>query len=169
VTRALDADLLAELQSDDPKPVTLIAIETKDGGTPWLRYCTFDVDVTFPAVTGDVYTARPFSVDEVLVSGADRPGITITLADADLAIDTWLQTTGFLHHRVWRYLIERDEYDSSVKALSELYRISHRERVFQGVRFHANPLLSILGKIRLPRRSMTREDFPGMLVDGRIV
>ncbi|RKY16270.1 MAG: hypothetical protein DRQ55_18335, partial [Planctomycetota bacterium] len=157
------------LQSVDPKPVTLIAIETKNGGTPWLRYCTFDQDVTFPESTGDLYEARPFAVDEVTVSSSDRPGITITLADADLEFDTWLQTTDFRHHRVWRYTIERDEFDSALKTLKESYRISHRERIHNAIRFTANPLLSILSITRLPRRSMTREDFPGMLVDGRIV
>ncbi len=166
MTRGLPSTFTDETQSDDPKPVILLAIETKDVGTPWIRICNFDEDVVF---AGDTYTARPFDVSAVTIDGSDRPAIEIVLPDADFAFDTWLDTTEFQHHKIWLYRVERDALGSSTYTQKDLFRIRFRDRGHMVTRFHAAPLGSILGEIMLPRRVMLREDYPGMVVDRGLI
>jgi hypothetical protein len=166
VTRGTDSGLLTELRSVDPKPVTLIALETGNVTTPWLRWTDHEQDVVFPSSGGDTYSARPLQVSDVTVDAEDRAGVTVEVADVDADLDTWLLTTDFRYRKLWRYLVERDSLSSTTKAVKDLFRVVARARKDRTVQLACEPLGAILSRVYLPQRVMSREDFPGIPAEG---
>ncbi len=166
--RAVNAAMLTELRSIDPKPVILFEIATGDSMEPWIRITNFDRDITFPSSGGNLYTARPFECTEVEISGTTTQGIEVTLPDVDLAIDTWLQSTDFRFAKVNRYLVERDSLDSAAKAIMDTFRMTSRTRGHFVATFRAEPLAAILSRIQVPKRTLSREDYPAIPSEGLI-
>lgn len=164
MTRGLNADFQTQLRSADPKPVVLLQLATglTAAGSQYIRICDFDRDLAFPAAGGVTFAARPFTVSEIRIDGSERPAIEVTLPDADFAIDTFLLSTDFRFALVNRYLVERDSVDSAAKAIMDTFRVTSRSRADRVVTFRAEPLGSILSRIMLPRRVLTREDFPSI-------
>lgn len=164
MTRGLNADFQAQLRSADPKPVVLLRIATglTSAGDEYIRIANHESDVAFPATSGATFTARPFDCSEVRIDSAENVAIEVTIPDVDFAVDTWLQSTDFRFAKITRYLVERDSLDSSAKALTDAFRVVTISRTDRVVKFRAEPLAAIFSRIRLPRRSLTREDFPAI-------
>lgn len=164
--RSINADLLTELRGAHPLPVILLEIATGDGTTPYIRICNFDRDIDFPSSGGNTFTARPFECDEVQISGTELEGIDVTLADADLEFDTWLQTTNFKWRKMNRYLVDRDALDGSTKAVMDSFRFVSRRRGHHVTIMHFEPLAAILQRIEVPKRTLSREEYPAIPDEG---
>ena len=162
MTRGLHADFLAERQSVNPAPLVLVEIETGDGGTPWLRFTQNQPDGTWPDPGGNLYTARPFQFSQFAVEGGSTPGIEVQFPDVDLFFDNWLSSSTFLWKKLIRKQVERGELGSGDKVQIDQWRITKKSRSDQLFTFIAEPLLSILQGITIPREGLTREDFPGL-------
>lgn len=162
MTRGINSSFKTQLQSADPKPIILLKIATGDSTEPYIYISSDEADTVFPSTSGATYTARPFVCSEVKIDGSEQPAIEVTLADVDLAVDTWLDTTDFRFAKVTRYLVERDSLDSSAKSISDTFRVISRTRSDRVATFRAEPLSAILARLELPRTSLTREDFPAI-------
>lgn len=165
MTRGLPAAMVTELQSDDPKPTTLIKISTGDSGTPWIYLTDKIGGITFDS---KAYVSRPFEIAESKIAAGEFPAIEISIADVDRYFDTWLLTTEFRFKKVIRKVIERDEMGASDQAISDTYRISHKWQEAHRIVFIVEPLQAILSRVRVPARTMTRDDFPGMPTEGMV-
>ena len=150
-----------QMQSGDPKPLILIEIETGDAGTPWIRLSSDVVDTVWPT-GGSTFTARPFDVDAVTLSSSDFPSMTLRCADADGYFNTWLATTTFRNKKLKRYVIEQDAQVSTDYAYLDVYRIQKRDRTDGEFIFTAVPIQALLGEYRIPRRTVHRDQFPGL-------
>ncbi len=168
MTRGLDADLVGELQGADPEPIVLLEIATGNTTTPTVYLTSNEKDHKWPTATGTTYTARPFELGDIVTEGGEFPGLDVRLPDTDSYWDTWLLTTDFRHQRVTRRLVDRDRLADSTECDTDVFRISnHRMDGYQFV-LTVEPLQSILQRLTVPLRTMTREDFPGMPTEGMV-
>lgn len=151
----------------NPKPTVLISIETGDGGTPWIRLTSTEVDLVFPTA-GNTYTARPFEFGEFSVASGDEKSVQLRLADVDGYWDTWLATTQFRWKTIERRRIDRDVLTSSLRMQIDRFRFVSRQRVDREFVMTVEPRLAILSRIRLPGQILTREEFPGIPDAGEI-
>lgn len=170
MTRGIDSSFQTELRSADPKPVILLKIATglTSAGNDYIRITDFETSLKFPSTTGSTFTARPFAVSDISIGGTEQSAIEITLPDVDFEFDTWFASTDFRLQTVTRYLVERDSLDAATKALTDSFRILSRSRTDRVVTFTAEPILGILSRLTIPRRSLSREDYPGISDRGVI-
>lgn len=166
MTRGTPSALTDEQQSTEPDPVILIEIETGDVGTPYIRITTAEQNVTF---AGSTWTARPFGSGAVKVDSQDTPDFTLTLADVDDYFATWLLTTNFRHAKVSRYVVDREALGSSAYAIKDTFRVTKRDRTDREFLFTCRPLSAIFQELTLPRRTVSRETFPGIPLTGGVV
>ena len=162
MTRGSPATFLTEMREEHYRPVTLVEIETGDAGTPWIRLTSNETDQVWPTSTGSTFTARPFTVSEVILDSGDHRGIEVACGDSDNYFKTWLATTDFVHKKLKVYLVDRGAFAATVDAKLDTFRVTHRSRRAEEFIFHAEPLQAILARIGFPARSLTREDFPGI-------
>ena len=167
MTRGFHADLTAASRETSPKPTILIAIETGDVGTPWIRLTSTESDLVWPT-GGDTYTARPFEFADFEVASGGEKSVQLKLADVDGYFDTWLATTNFRWKTVKRYRIDRDVLDSSTKAQLDQFRFVSRKRTDREFVMTVEPRLAILSRVRIPGQILTREEFPGIPDEGEI-
>jgi hypothetical protein len=160
LTRDLNSTLKAALQEENVKPTVLLSIAT--GTSPATIYITNnEVDLAFPT-GGQTYTARPFAVPEIMISGGEAHGGTIDFADADLYWGTWLQSTDFRFQKVEMRLVERDNLGASTYTRLDTMRVRGIQEVPYSVGMTIEPLSGIFGAAKLPKRTLSREDFPGL-------
>ena len=160
MTRDLNATLKAKLQGSEMKPTVLMTIAT--GTSPATIYVTTnEVDMAFPT-GGQTYTARPMIVPDVMISGTEAKNGSVTFADADHFWQTWLESTDFRFQRVEMKLIERDTMGSEVYRRLDTLRVRRVDRATRSVTFLVEPLTGILGVFKIPKKTLSREEFPGL-------
>ena len=167
MTRGFHADLNTASRATSPAPAVLVAIETGDAGTPWIRMTSTETDFVFPDA-GDTYTARPFEFGEFEVASGAAMSMQLKLADVDDYWDTWLATTDFRWKTCKRYRIDRAVVDSVTKAQLDTFRIVNRTRTDREFVFTLEPRMAILQRIRVPGQILTREEFPGIPDSGPV-
>jgi len=168
MTRSLPSAFTTPAQSTSPEPIRLLELETGDATTPWIRLCSGADNVTFPSSGGNVYTARPFKVGKIEHAAGKSPDVEITFPDGDYSFDTWLQTTDFRRKRVIVLDVERSALGSSSNAKRDQFWIDNRTRSQRGVVFRALSLAAIMRIVRIPKRTFTRELFPGIPREGEL-
>jgi len=160
MTRDLNATLKAKLQGSEMKPTVLMAIAT--GTSPATIYVTTnEVDIAYPT-GGQTYTARPLSVPDMMISGTEAYSGSIEFADADHYWQTWLESTDFRFQRVQMMLVERDTLGDATYRRLDTLRVRRVDQSPRGVMFMIEPLSGILGAFKIPKRTLSREDFPGL-------
>ena len=160
MTRDLNATLKAKLQGSEMKPTVLLAIGT--GTSPATIYVTTnEVDMAFPT-GGTTYTARPMSVPDLMISGTEARAGSIEFSDADHYWQTWLESTDFRFQRVEMSLVERDTLGSILYRRLDTLRVRRVDRGARVTVFSVEPLAGILGATQIPKRTLSREDFPGL-------
>lgn len=164
--RGAHADLLTQLRGEQPKPVILLEIATGDVGTPYIRICNLDRDITFPSSGGNIFTARPFDIEAVTISGTEFEGVDVTMPDVDLEFDTWFQSTDFKWQKMSRYMVDRDSLDGATKAYRDTFRFVSRRRGHLVTIMHFEPLGAILQRIEVPKRTLSREEYPAIPDEG---
>jgi hypothetical protein len=164
MTRALNADFQTQLRSVDPKPIVLLEIATglTAAGSTHIRMTSDDHATVFPTTGGSTFAARPFQCSEAQVDADESGGIEVTIPDVDFAVDTYLLSTDFRFSLVNRYIVERDSLDSSAKAIMDTFRVTSRSRQDRVVTFRAEPLCAVFSRVTLPRRKLSREEFPAL-------
>lgn len=164
MTRDLNATLKTALQSDEMKPTVLLAIAT--GTSPATIYITTnEVDLAFPT-GGTTYTARPFSVPELMLSGTEAHAGTIELPDADAYWQTWLESTDFRFSKVEMLLVERDNLGNAAQRRLDTLRVRSIDQQARGVVMNVEPLAGIFAAVKIPKRTLSREDFKGLPREG---
>jgi hypothetical protein len=164
VTRDINADLQAQFRSVDPKPTHLVEIQTDSG---WLRYTDSETDVIFPTTGGSTFTARPMQFNDLTTSGSDFPSFEVIFGDTDSVLDAAVVANDFRWKKLRLILVERDSLDSSAKAIKHTFRIAKADPAAPYlIRFTADPLQGIFGKHQIPIQDYTREEFPGLVVEG---
>ena len=158
MTRPWSATLKSELQGATPLPLVLIDIGT--GSSPATVYITNSAESL--SVAGTTYSARPVSVSAHTISGSEYPGIDVSLGDGDGYWDTWLLTTTFRKQRLRVLLMDRDQTGSLTHARVDTFRIVQYSRGDREVTLRAEPLTTILSEIMIPRRVLSRNEFPGL-------
>ena len=167
MTRDLNTTLQTRLRDDNPKVTVLVEIGT--GTTPATIYITNnDVDLVFPSTGGTTYTARGFVAPENMISPTERKGGSLNFADADGYWKTWRAATDFRFQRVNVKLIDRDAVSLSTYARLDGLRVVGASEGDSTFSIDVEQLSGILAVIQVPRRDMTREDFPGMPLEGVI-
>ena len=154
----------AAMQEVSPKPTTMLEIATglTAAGSEFVRVTSDDADRMWPDAGGKTFTARPFETSEFIVSGEDRPGLSFTFSDTDGFWNTLLESTTFRWKKAKRYVIDRDVTGSSAQAMLDTFRVISFERGDRSVTLHTEPYMAFLTRIRVPARTMTRENFPGI-------
>ena len=164
MARDLNATLKAKLQGAEMKPTVLLAIAT--GTSPATIYITTnEVDLAFPT-GGTTYTARPFVVPDLMISGPEARAGTIALADADHFWGTWLESTDFRFSKVEMMLVERDSLGNSAQRRLDTLRVRSIDQEARSVGMNIEPLGGIFGAVKIPKRTLSREDFPGLPREG---
>ena len=156
------ATYTAAMRETSPQPTVLIAIETGDATTPWIRLTSNETATTYDSNT---FTPRPFEFGAFEVAGGGERSLQLKLADVDGYFSTWLATTDFRWKTVKRYLIDRGVAD---KAQLDTFRIVNRTRGDREFIFTVEPRMAILARVRLPAEVLTREEFPGIPDEGVI-
>jgi len=160
MTRDLNATLKAKLQGSEMKPTVLMTIAT--GTSPATIYVTTnEVDMAFPT-GGQTYTARPMIVPDVMISGTEAKNGSVTFADADHYWQTWLESTDFRFQKVSVMLVERDTLGSALYRRLDTMRVRRVDRAPRAVTFELEPLTGILGVLKVPKRTLSRDEFPGL-------
>ena len=162
MSRDFHATFTAASRETNPKPTVLIAIETGDVGTPWIRLTSNETATTHD---GETYSPRPFEFGQFSVAGESGGSAQLLLADADGYFATWLATTDFRWQTVKRYRIDRSVSD---KDQLDFFRIVNRNRSDREFIFTVEPRLAILQRMRMPGQVLTREEFPGIPDSGVI-
>lgn len=164
MTRDLNATLKAKLQGAEIKPTVLLSIAT--GTSPATIYVTTsEVDLVYPTA-GQTYTARPMTVPDLMISGTEARAGAIEFGDADHFWQTWLESTDFRFCRVEMRLVERDTLGSATYRRLDTLRVRRVDRMPRSVTFMIEPLTGILGAVKIPKRTLSRDDFPGLPREG---
>lgn len=169
MSRSLPSAFTGSMGDLDPQPRVLVEIATGlTGANAFIRITNADADVSWPTSGGATYTSRPMQISDARIDGGDHEGITFRLADADDYFATWLLSTNFRHQKVRRWLVSLGSTATSAHAILDVYRVESRERTPHEVVFSAKPAQGILSQLKLPRRTMTRSDFPGLPREGLV-
>lgn len=166
--RKFDDDFLDALRQVNPEPIILFEITTglTSTGNDIIRVALYEKDVVWPSVSGNTFTARAGESDDFKMQYGENGEFNLTLGDGDGYFETWLLSTDFRYQKVTRYLIEVTENDDSDKAMVDSWRIDHIEQQPHQVTFVCEPLVAVLARIKVPKRVLTREDYPGMVNEG---
>jgi hypothetical protein len=168
MTRSLNAAFQAAQRENPTKPLVLCEIETKSSPA-WLYLVNQSEAVVFPASGGNTYTPWPidFEGDFTVGSMDDSDAPALRLVDlhdgSKWVIDDWLSTVDFRFHRVRRLQVQRDELDSSLKLILDVWRIGEISRSSRAIRCELLTTAQLLAKLQLPRDRLARDEFPGIL------